>query len=133
MAQAGSGPAIQLKLQLTHFLRTKETGPGAPDRIRLPVAQPALPHRHILYERDQRVYRGHRTGQFIQFHNSRSHFRNLVNETGPRITTTDRLHHSKPETISLDHLTHGITRMPSKLPEVDGTSSTMIATHPDLH
>jgi len=35
--------------------------------------------------------------------------------------------------ISLDHLTHGITRMPGKFPEADGTSITGIATHPDLH
>ncbi len=133
MAQAMSGWAIQLELQLTHLLRTQETGPGASDRTRPPVTQPALPHQQVLDERDQRVYRGHRTGQFLHFYNSQSHFWIMANEAGPRITTTDRLHHSKPRTISLDHLTHGITRMPGKLSEVDGTSSTRIATHPDLH
>ena len=133
MAQTGSGTTINLQLQLAHILRTQETGPGAPDRTRLPVTQPALPHRQVLDERDQRVYWGHQTGQFLHFYNSRSHFWIMANEAGPRITTTDRLHHSKPRTISLDHLTHWITRMPGKLPEVDGTSSTRIATHPGLH
>jgi hypothetical protein len=133
MAQTGSGPAIQLELQLTHFQRTKETRPGTPDHTGLPIAQPALPHRQVLYERDQRMYRGHWTGQLVHFHNSRPHFRILANETGSRITTTDCLYNSKPRTISLDHFTHGITRMPGKFPEVDGTSSTGIATHPDLH
>jgi len=133
MAQTRSGPAVQLQLQFTHLLRAQEKRPGTPDRTRLPAAQPALTHQQVLRERDQRMHQGHRTSKFVHFHNSRPHFRILANETGPRITATDRLHHSKPGTISLDHLPHGITRMPGKFPEIDGTSSTGIATHPDLH
>ncbi len=133
MAQAGRGPAIQLQLQLTHLLRSKETRPGTPDHIGLPVAQPALPHRQVLYERDQQMYRRHWTGQFVHLHNSRPYFWILANETGSRFATTNRLHNPKPRTISLDHFTHGTTRMPGKFPKIDGTSSAGTATHPDLH
>jgi hypothetical protein len=72
------------------------------------------------------VYQGHWTGQLVHFHNPRPHLRILANEAGTGITTTDSIHHSKSRTISLDNLTNGITRMPSKLPEVNGTSSKRI-------
>jgi hypothetical protein len=132
MAQTRSGPAVQLELQFTHLLRTKKTGPGTLNCAGLQVAQPALPHWQVLHEGNQRVFRGHRTSQLIHFHNSRSHLRILANEAGPRITTTYCLHHSKPRTIPLDNLTDGTTRVPGKLPEVDGTGSTRIAKHPDM-
>jgi hypothetical protein len=133
MAQTRSGSTVKLKLQLTHLLHTKKTRPGTPDRSRLPVTQPALPHRQVLHERDQRMYRGHRQGQFVHFHHSRPHIRVLENEAGPGIATTNCLHHSKSGAISLDNLTDGTTRVSSKLPKVDGTSSMRIAEHTDLH
>jgi len=79
------------------------------------------------------MYRGYRQSQLVHFHDTRSNFRILANQTGTRITTANCLHHSKPSTVSLDHLSDGTTRMPGKLPKVDGTSPTRIAKHPHLH
>jgi hypothetical protein len=42
-------------------------------------------------------------------------------------------YHPEPRTISLDHLTHGPARLPSELPEVNGTSSTRIEPHTHIH
>jgi len=133
MAQTMSGSTVKLKLQFTHILHTKKTKPRTPDRSGLPATQPALPHRQVLHEGDQRMYRGHRQGQLVHFHNTRSHLWILADEAGTRITTANRLHHSKSRTIPLDHLTDGTTRMSGKLPKIDGTSSTRIAKHPHLH
>jgi hypothetical protein len=133
MAKARSGLTVKLTLQFTHILRTKKTRPRTPDCSGLPTTQPALPHRQVLHEGDQQMYRGYQQSQLIHFHDTRFNFRILANETGTRITTANRLHHSEPRTVSLDYLTNGTTRMPGKLPKVDGTSSTRIAKHPHLH
>jgi hypothetical protein len=79
------------------------------------------------------MHRGHRASKLIHLHHSGSHFQILANETGPRIATPNCFYHPKPRTISLDHLTHGPTRMPSELSEVNGTSSMRIEPHPHLH
>ncbi len=79
------------------------------------------------------MHRGHRAGQLVHLHHSGSHFRILANETGSRIATPNCFYHSEPRTISLDHLTHGPTRLPSELSEVNGTSSTRIKQHPHIH
>jgi hypothetical protein len=133
MAQTRSGPAIQLQLQFTYLLRTKEARARTPDCTGFSATQPALPHQQVLHERDQRMHRGHRASQFVHLYHSESHFRILANETGSRITTPDRFYHSEPRTISLDYLPHGPTRLPSKLSEINGTSFTRIEPHPHLH
>ncbi len=133
MAQTRSGPAIQLQLQFTNLLRTEEARPRTPDCTGLSATQSALPHQQVLHERDQQMHRGHRASQFVHLHHSGSHFRILANETGSRITTPDCFYHSEPRTILLDHLTHGPTRLPSKLSEINGTSFTRIEPHPHLH
>ena len=122
-----------LQLQLAHILRTEEARPRTPDRTRLPAAQPALPHRQIFHEGNQRMHRGHRTSQLFHIYHSGSHLRILANETGPRIAASDGFHHSEPGPISLDHLTHGVTRLPRKFPKTDGTSSTRVEPHPHIH
>ena len=111
MAQARSGTTIGLQLQLTHILLTEEARSRAPDRARLPAANP---HRQIFHEGDQRMHWGHRTSQLVHIHHLGSHLRILANETAPRIATTDHIHHSQPRTIPLDHFTHGTTEMPGK-------------------
>jgi len=133
MAQARSGTTIDLQLQLTHILCAEEARPRTPDRARLPAAQSALPHRQVFHEGNQRMHRGHRPSQLVHIHHSGSHFRILANETGSRIATLDGFHDPEPGTIPLDHLTHGVTRLPCKFPEVDGTSSTRIEPHPHIH
>ncbi len=133
MAQTRSGTAVQLRLQFTYLLRTKETRSRTTDCTRLPAAQPALPHRQVLHEGDQRMHRGHRASKLVHLHYSGSHFRILANEIGSRIATPNRLHHPQPRTFPLDHLAHGPTRMPGELSEVNGASSTRIEPHPHLH
>ena len=122
MAQTRSCTAILLRLQFTFLLRAKEARPRTPDCTGLLATQSALTHRQVLHEGDQRMHRGHRTTQLVHLHHSGSHFRILANETGSRIATNNRFYHSEPRTISLDHLTHGPTRLPSKLSEVNGNS-----------
>jgi len=121
MAQARSGLAIQLKLQLTHFLRTKKTRPGTLDRTRLQVAQPALTHRQILHEISECI------GDIGRANSSISTTLDLTSVFWQMKLDPE----SQP--IPLDHFTHGITRMSGKLPKADGTSSTRIATHAHLH
>ena len=133
MAQTGSGTAIDLQLQLTHILRTEEAGSRAPDRARLPAVKSALPHRQIFNEGDQRMHRGHRTSQLVHIYHFGSHLRILANEIGSGITTFNGLHDPKPGSIPLDHLAHGVTRVSSKFPKANGTSSTRIEPHPHLH
>jgi hypothetical protein len=133
MAQTRSGMAILLRLQLTNLLRAKEARPRTSDCTGLPATQSALPHQQVLHEGDQRMHRGHRASKLIHLHHSGSHFQILANETGSRIATPNRFYHPELRSISLDHLTHGPTRMPSELSEVNGTSSTRIEPHPHLH
>ena len=133
MAQARSGTTIGLRLQLTHILRAEEARPRTPDRTGLPAAKSALPHRQIFHEGNQRMHRGHRTSQLVHIHHPGSHLRILANETGSGIATINGFHDPKPGSIPLDHLTHGVTRVPGKLPKTDGTSPTRIEPHPHIH
>jgi hypothetical protein len=75
------------------------------------------------------MHRGHRASQLVDLHHSGSHLRILANETGSRIATLNRLHNPEPRTIPLDHLAHGLTRLPRELSEVNGTSSSRIKPH----
>ena len=133
MAQTRSGTAISLQLQLAHILRTEKARPRTPDCTGLPAAQPALPHRQIFHEGNQRMHRGHRTSQLLHIYHSGSHLWILANETGSRIATINGFHDPKPGSIPLDHLAHGVTRVSSKFPKANGTSSTRIEPHPHLH
>jgi len=74
----------------------------------------------------------HQPSQFFHFLDAVPYFRILANETGARFTTTHGIHHSKPRTISQDHITHGTIGMLSKLPEADGTSALTAAKHSNL-
>ena len=133
MAQARGGTTISLRLQLAHILRAEEARPGTPDRAGLPAAQSALPHRQIFHGGNQRMHWGHRTSQLVHIHHSGSHLRILADETGSGIAASDGFHNSEQGSIPLDHLTHGVTRLPRKLPKTDGTSSTRIEPHPHIH
>ena len=127
MAQARSGTTIGLRLQLTHILRAEEAGPRTLDHTGFPAAKSALPHRQILHEGNQRMHWGHRTGQLVHIHHPGSHLRVLANEAGSGIATVNGFHDPKPGSIPLDHLTHGVTRVPGKLPKTDGTSPTTVS------
>ncbi len=133
MVKTRSGSPIKLTVQFTNILRTQEARPGTQDRSRLLAAQPALSHQQILHEGDQQMHRGHRQSKFVHFHCTGLNFWILANETGTRITTPKSIHHSKQRTHPLDHVTHGTTGLPGKLPKTNGTSTSGITEHPHLH
>jgi hypothetical protein len=79
------------------------------------------------------MYQGHWQSKLVHFFNLGSHVRILANETRGRITTIDSIHHSRSLTVSLDHLPHGTTRIPSQLPKVNGTGIARTAKCSNLH
>ncbi len=122
-----------LSLQLTDFLHTKEPRPRIMNCVGLLAAKSTFTHQQVLHERDQRMYWGHRPGQFIHILHAGPHFRILANEIEGRIPTPDCLYHSWARTVPLDHFTYGLTRMPSKLPKTNGAGSTRNTKCADLH
>jgi hypothetical protein len=120
MAQAQSGPEIGLTLQLTNFLRAQETRPRTRNRTRFPGTQPKFPHQQIFHERNYRMHQQHWLIKLKHFLHTGPHFRILADETRRKITTSDGFYDPRQGTISMDHLTYGLTGMPGLLSKTDG-------------
>ncbi len=97
------------------------------------ATQPAFPHRQVLHEGDQRMYRQHRKSQLLHLLNTRPNLKILADETGRTIATLDSLYHSGMRPVPLDHLTHGSTLMSSKLSMVNRTSTARFTKRIDSH
>jgi len=133
MAETRSCPANEISIQLTNIWHSKETRSRSQNRTRLLTTESTLTHRQILHEGNQQVYQGHRQSQLINFLYAGPHVGILANEIRRRITACNSFHHTRTRTVSLDHVTDGFTRMPSKFPKAHGTSVTRNTKCFDLH
>jgi len=133
MAETRSCPANEISIQLTNIWHSEETRSRSQNRTRLPTTESTLTHRQILHEGNQQVYQGHRQSQLINFLYAGPHVGILANEIRRRIAACNSFHHTRTRTVSLDHVTDGFTRMPSKFPKAHGTSVTRNTKCFDLH
>jgi hypothetical protein len=91
---------------------------------RISGAQPKLPYRQVLHERNHRMHRRHRQSQLQHFHNFGPDFRFLANATGRGLTKVDSFHLSGKRPVPLDHFTHGTSGLSVRLPMTNGRGTT---------
>ncbi len=133
IAKTRGGSQNALSVQFSNLLHSHETRVRTQNCERLRTTQSPLSHRQIFHQGNKRMHWGHWSSQLIHFFNAGPHLGILADETGGGITAINSVHHFGPQAISLDHCTHGLTRMPSQFSKVNGTSSTRTSKCSNLH